>query len=142
MFSFGDYEIPYYYENPMFGFAATYKNFGYELSDWNSFILKIENILRNIDFENAQFHVDSSLGDYILFWQKNGSSLLGEDNDKKFIAEYHLIKTNDWYFGFGKRSPLSGYPDKETVNPYEDLRNSVPGFVYPVSVQIFLPESK
>ncbi|WP_114939107.1 hypothetical protein [Mucilaginibacter endophyticus] len=133
MFSFGDYEIPYFYENPIFGFAATYKNFGYDLSDWNDFILKIENILRNIDFDNAQFHVFSSIGDFTLFWRKRGSSLLGEENDRKYIAKYSLTKTPEWYFGFGRRSPFTGYTNPNKIDPYEDLRNDPDfGFVYPV----------
>ncbi|MDY0089548.1 MAG: hypothetical protein RBR78_04195 [Flavobacteriaceae bacterium] len=69
MFSFGDCEIPYYYEDIMLGFASTYKYFGYELKDWNRFVLKIENILRNIDFENAQFHIDSAWGEFTMYWQ-------------------------------------------------------------------------
>lgn len=132
MFSFGDWEIPYFYHNIMFGFAATYKNFGYELSDWNNFILKIENILRNIDFVNAQFHVSSSLGEITLYWQKKGSSHLGKENDERFIKEYCLIKTDEWYFGFGKRSPQTGYPDTDNLEPHEDLRNLGLGFIYPV----------
>ena len=131
MFSFGDDEIPYYYDNPIFGFAATYKTFGYEVSEWNKLILKIENILRNIDFENAQFHVDSSMGPYTLFWRKEGASHLGAENDKKFIEEYQLIKTPEWYFGFGKRSSLSGSLEK--AEPYYDLRNTFGSdFVYPI----------
>src|SRR6476646_11877859 len=74
MFSFGDPEIPYYYENMIFGFAATYKCFGLEVSDWNAFILKMEHILRHVDFENAQFHFESAIGDFTLFWTRKGKS--------------------------------------------------------------------
>lgn len=132
MFSFGENEIPFYYENIVLGFAATYKDFGLDLSDWNEFILKIEGILRNIDFENAQFHVESSIGEFTLFWTKKGSSLLGEENDSKYIEEYKLTKTNEWYFGFGKRSLFTGYPDRD-IEIYEDLRNEPNlGFKYPI----------
>ncbi len=131
MFSFGDNEIPCYYENMILGFAATYKWFGLDLSDWNVFILKIENILRNIDFRNAQFHLNSSIGDFTLFWTKRGSSLLDEESEKKYLDDYNLIKTDEWYFGFANRNAFTGYTEK--VEPYEDLRNErIFNFVYPV----------
>lgn len=122
MFSFGDPEIPYYYENHILSFAATYKYFGLELSDWNDFILKIEHILRNIDFDSAQFHIESAIGDYTLYWMKQ------KNIDCK---EYKLTETSEWLFGFGKRSVFVGYPDK--IEEYEDLRNAQGlNFVYPV----------
>lgn len=135
MFSFGDHEVPYYYENILLGFAATYKYFGMDTSDWNDFILKMEHILRNIDFENAQFHVESALGDYTLFWA-NRKSAATEKNEADFLSEYRLIKTEEWYFGFGKRSPFIGYPDDEITDSDQDLRNKIPDFVYPVPKKI------
>lgn len=132
MFSFGDYEIPYYYENAILGFAATYKCFGYDLEDWNEFILKIEKILRNIDFENAQFHIDSTLGNYTLFWTKIGCSLKGAENEKKYLEEYNLIKTDEWYFGFGERNVFTGFLKRE-LQFHEDLRNEpILNFKYPI----------
>ncbi len=134
MFSFGDYEIPYYYENMIFGFAATYKYFGFELSDWNNFIIKIENILRNVDFENAQFHIESSFGDFTLFWTTQGPSLSGKEHEEEYLKEYLLTKTDEWYFGFGKRSVFTGYI--ESLEDYEDLRNDKTlGFSYPVPLK-------
>lgn len=131
MFSFGDYEIPYYYENMVLSFAASYKYFGIELEDWYSFIEKIENILRNVDFLNAQFHCDSEIGSYTLFWTKSGSSHLGKENEEKYLREYKLTKTGEWFFGFGKRSILSGYPDD--IEAIEDLRDYPDfGFKYPI----------
>jgi hypothetical protein len=132
MFSFGDYEIPYFYEDLMLGFAATYKYFGLDLEDWNLFILKFENILRNINFKNAQLHIESAVGDYTLFWRKEGSSLMGEENDKKFIEDFKLFKTTEWYFGFGRRSAYTGYL-LQKIEEYEDLRNNEHlNFIYPI----------
>ncbi|QQV02926.1 MULTISPECIES: hypothetical protein [Chryseobacterium] len=132
MFSLGDYEIPFYYENPIFGFAATYKYFGLELNDWNSFILKIERILRNIDFENAQFHVESSIGDFTLYWESLDKKFYSEEKENDKIIQ--LTKTEEWYFGFGKRSVFGGYLDETQIfNDYEDLRNlSNLNFKYPI----------
>ncbi|MFY1045212.1 hypothetical protein [Chryseobacterium sp. GP-SGM7] len=132
MFSLGDSEIPYYYENHIFGFAATYKYFGLDLDDWNRFILKIENILRNIDFENAQFHVESSIGDYTLYWESLKKNFYSEEKENdKFVQ---LTKTDEWYFGFGKRSVFIGdLDDTHIFQEFEDLRNlSGFNFKYPV----------
>lgn len=131
MFSLGDYERPYYYENPIFGFAATYKYFGLELRDWNHFILKIENILRNIDFENAQFHVESSIGDFTLYWHSLEKNFYTKENENGKLVQ--LTKTDEWYFGFGKRSVFIGELNETQVfHDFEDLRNSGINFHYPI----------
>ena len=132
MFSLGDSERPYYYENPIFGFAATYKYFGLDLSDWNSFILKIENILRNIDFENAQIHIESSIGDFTLYWESLNKNFHSKEKENDKLVQ--LTKTNEWYFGFGKRNPFGGYLDETQIfHDFEDLRN-IPSlnFKYPI----------
>jgi len=132
MFSLGDFEIPYYYENPIFGFAATYKYFGLELHDWNNFILKIENILRNIDFENAQFHIESSIGDFTLYWESLSKDFYSTEKENDQLVQ--LTKTDEWYFGFGRRNPFGGYLDETQIfHEFEDLRNlSGLNFKYPV----------
>ena len=132
MFSLGDFEIPYYYENPIFGFAATYKYFGLELRDWNSFILKIENILRNIDFENAQFHIESTIGDFTLYWESLKKNFFSEEKENDKLIQ--LTKTDEWYFGFGKRSVFLGDLDETQIfHDFEDLRNYPNlGFIYPI----------
>jgi len=132
MFSFGDYESPYYYENIFLGFASSYKHFGLDLSDWNRFILKIENILRNTDFESAQFHVESSIGDFTLYWETLDKTFFTEEKqDDKLVR---LTKTDEWYFGFGRRGAFVGDLDESQVfYDYEDLRNYHDlNFVYPV----------
>jgi len=132
MFSLGDFEIPYYYENPIFSFAATYKYFGLELRDWNSFILKIEHILRNIDFENAQFHIESSIGDFTLYWESLNKNFYSEEKENCKLVQ--LTKTDEWYFGFGKRSVFIGDLDETQIfHDFEDLRNiSKLNFKYPI----------
>jgi len=129
MFSFGDYEIPYYYEDMMLGFAATYKYFGVKIEQWNNFILKFENILRNVNFENAQLHVESSYGNYTLFWSKICSSTTSES-----YIENKLYKTSEWYFGFGRRSPFTGnlLPEIEDGDLREETYFD---FIYPIPEQ-------
>lgn len=132
MFSFGDYEIPYYYENIFLGFASSYKYFGLDLSDWNRFILKIENILRNIDFENAQLHVESAIGDFTLYWETLNKTFFTEEQQNDKLVR--LTKTDEWYFGFGKRGTFVGDLDENQIfHEYEDLRNYPNlNFVYPI----------
>ena len=102
MFHFGEMEIPYYYEDILLTFSATYKGFGYDKKDWKVFILKMEHILRNIGFKSAQFHASGVYDEVSLFWfnSKHASSKLKE---KYQTAEYDLIKTDEWYFGYGNR---------------------------------------
>ena len=118
MFSFGDYEIPFYYEDIPLSFAATYKYFGLDLEDWNMFIIKIESILRNISFEVAKFHIESSIGNYILTWEK----LL--ESETKRASSDNVFITNDWSleitFDINIENDISGL-------------NSI-GFKYPISI--------
>lgn len=94
MFSLGVNERPYYYEGPMIAFAADYK--GLE-DDWTSFIIKFENVLRNIEFDTAKIQMETEFyGTYNFFW------ISKSDNDK-FDDKEKLIETNEWYFGYGYR---------------------------------------
>lgn len=136
MFSFGDYDTPYFYENPMFSFANTYKYFGIELKHWNDFVLKIENILRNVDFDNAQFHIESAWGEFTMYWQSKKTHKRLSSNEKLNDKPIQLTETEEWYFGFGKRSPYIGWLDEEKYDEeMEDLRSSkydFIGFKYPI----------
>ena len=115
MFGFGDYEIPYYYEDIPISFAATYKYFGLDLEDWNSFILKIEHILRNVGFETASFHVESSIGDYILTWER----LM--DSEKSRTSTKNVFITDDWSFkitfDLGTENDISGLESMDFEYP-------------------------
>ncbi|WP_422103987.1 hypothetical protein [Winogradskyella sp.] len=103
MFNFGEIEIPYYYDDIILTFGATYKNFGYDKKDWKVFILKMEHILRKIGFQSAQFHASGVFDDVVLYWHKieHANSHL---SDNYYKEEYDLIKTNEWYFGYGERN--------------------------------------
>lgn len=123
MFSIGDNEIPYYYGNIILSFAATYKEFGLELDEINKFIIKIENILRNIDFEKAQFHCEGFYSDFIPFWI-NRNSYLGKKIDESYPENNeNLIQTNEWYFGFKD----GGWKFKELEDFYD--------FKYPIFIE-------
>lgn len=94
MFSLGASESPYYYKNPIISFGASYKQVEHE---WEFFILKFENILRNIEFETAKIQLETEiLGTYNFFWM----SKTGTD---KFEEKEKLIETDEWYFGYGHR---------------------------------------
>ncbi len=131
LFGLGDYTIPHYYHNMLITFGTTYKYFGIDLVDWNLFILKTENILRNIDFESAQFHIESAIGNYIFHWVNKKSKL----NDAYWLDNYRsepykLIETNEFFFGFGDRGLHVPYPDDRYSKELDEL--SFEGFNYPI----------
>ncbi len=94
MFGLGATESPYYYDNPVISFGASYK----EVEDqWETFLLKFENILRNIEFETAKIQLETEiLGTYNFFWKSKTDTDQFEEKEK-------LIETDDWYFGYGHR---------------------------------------
>lgn len=95
MFSLGASERPYYYDEPILGFATDYKGLEYY---WTSFIIKFENVLQNIEFDTAKIQMETEfLGTYNFFW-KSKSGI-----DKKFEEGDYFIETEKWYFGYGYR---------------------------------------
>ncbi|MCD8528518.1 MAG: hypothetical protein LRY27_00705 [Chitinophagales bacterium] len=103
MFSLGAKDIPFYYDDRMISFAATYKYFGYEKEDWKILILKIEHLLRRIGFISAQFHISGVYDEITLFWyNKDEASTNLKEN--YYTSEYDFIKTDEWYFGYGFRN--------------------------------------
>lgn len=129
MFGLGEYVLPYYYHNMLITFATTYKGFGLEAAQWNLLILKIENILRNIDFECAQFHVESWMGDYTLYWA-NKKKLHQSQQRKYRQEEFRLIETAEFFFGFGARGLITAYPDPRYHKNYDEL--NIENFSYPI----------
>ncbi|MBO9562577.1 MAG: hypothetical protein J7621_07380 [Niastella sp.] len=96
MFSLGASERPYYYDEPIIGFAADYKGLEY---DWTSFIIKFENVLQNIEFDTAKIQMETGfIGTYNFFWKTK------TDSKEEFEDKDHFIKTGKWYFGYGHRS--------------------------------------
>ncbi|MEN0056026.1 MAG: hypothetical protein AAGC65_20280 [Mucilaginibacter sp.] len=126
MFAFGDYEVPYYYDDILISFGATYKGLGLNLIEWNFLVLKLEHILRNINFEIAQFHIESYMGDYTLTW-------ICKDEIKDYQSDYYqLKKTDEWYFGYGRRSMFTGGL-LEDLKPYDILEgDKEEDFKYPI----------
>ena len=108
MFSFGNYEIPYYYDNIIFSFGATYKEFGFEVEDINNFILKIEEILKNISFEEAKFYCDGFYGKFTLMWINRNSFRGSKIDELELEDEFRkkLSQTDHFYFEFGENNSL------------------------------------
>jgi hypothetical protein len=95
MFSLGASNRPYYYDAPIVAFAADYKELEY---DWMAFVIKFENVLRNIDFSTVKIQMETEFaGTYNFFWKSKSQ------NDK-FDEKEKLIETDEWYFGYGYRN--------------------------------------
>ena len=95
MFSFGSFEKPFYYREPILGFAATYKNLEESLK---CFIIKFEFLLSNIEFYSAKMQMETEFyGTYEFFWKSK------TENDN-FKEKDELIETENWYFGHGYRN--------------------------------------
>jgi hypothetical protein len=67
IFSLGESEYPYYYENILFSFGRTAKYFVDNENELKVFLNEFEDILNNLDFETAQIIVQASYADYKLF---------------------------------------------------------------------------
>ena len=94
MFSIGS-EI--YYDNPILNFGATYKNVGEE-PNLASFLIKFEDILKNISFNNAKLEFETEFsGEYHFFWGTKYNS------ENQFYKGYGLIEYENWFFGSGYR---------------------------------------
>lgn len=92
MFSHTEIEIPYYYDEPVIAFAATYKHY-----DWTSFVIKLECLLMKINFISVKMELESEyMGHFNFYWKSKRYRTQYEDKDK-------MIETRNWFFGVGKR---------------------------------------
>jgi len=120
MFSVGASEEYTYYDRTVVGFAATYKNLEGGVS-WSEFIMKLEYLLAQTDFNCARIHLETAfLGDYDFFWGAKRNDSYNPYN------ESGLIECEKWYFGYGRRNIFGNLDDENDpqVAPYD--------FIYPV----------
>ena len=89
------------------------------------FILKMEHILRNIDFAKAIVHMQSveSSQNVDLFWEKKEHRFFKEPEQ---LEEEYLVETDEWNFGYGRRS-LAGYLEQ----PVNEIWHSLKDHPYP-----------
>ncbi|MEO3407443.1 hypothetical protein AAFN85_26220 [Mucilaginibacter sp. CAU 1740] len=119
-FGLGDYDTyhhegmltyNYTWDNMVISYAQTTGAAIFDDQHLKFFILKMEHILRNIDFVKAIMHLESteSLEGANLFWEKKEHRYFDKQED---LANEVMIETDEWNFGFGRRS-LSGYLDEQ-----------------------------
>jgi len=118
MFSVGEITSPYYYDEPVIAFAATYKYY-----DWTTFVIKLECLLVKIDFVSVKMQLESEFeGHFNFFWKS-------KKYEPRFEEKGKLIETDKWFFGVGHRD-MWGYllEDIENTNsPIQPLE-----FTYPI----------
>ncbi|MCE7995223.1 MAG: hypothetical protein HEP71_24810 [Roseivirga sp.] len=118
MFNLCGEEQPYYYENPIATFGATYKNLDGGVS-WSSFMLKFEHLLRQLDFDFARLRLETEfMGNYEFFW---GAKTGAED---EFYKREDLIESSHWFFGHGIRHMFGGLEEQQPKLPFD--------FQYPI----------
>jgi hypothetical protein len=111
-------ERPYYYENPIATFGATYKNLDGGVS-WSAFILKFEYILSQVKFDFARVRLETEfMGDYEFFWGAK------KNLENEFYSREDLIECGKWFFGYGKRHMFGGLEEEKSALPFE--------FQYPI----------
>lgn len=112
IFSTATKEIPFYYDNILITFGRTGKWLFFDSSELLDFIKEFEDILSNLDFENAQIKIASPLGDYTLFWC-NKSKI--DVHRLETTLEYFLqnqtryYESSKFYFGFGEINLSTGW---------------------------------
>jgi hypothetical protein len=115
MFSIGAAVSPFYYENPVIAFAATYKSIEH---DWTAFVQKFEDLLRQIDFDTVSVELETEFyGTVNFFWAA-----------KPFNnATDEFIEIPHWYFAFGHRTQFGALAENRT--------EALLDFVYPVPLK-------
>ncbi len=114
MFNLSYLDSKYFYDQHAIGFSATYKNLDGGV-DLELFVLNIESILANLDFETAKIQIETEImGTYDFFWLSKNHSRHIEDKDM-------LIENKSWYFGMGHRNMWGQllHELKEPFFPYD-----------------------
>ena len=123
-FGLGDYDnyhhegvlmYDYSWDNMIISYGHTTGAAIFDMGYLELFILKMEHILRNIDFDKAILHIQSveSLENADLFWEKKRHHIRKQES----LDEEYLVEAEEWYFGYGKRS-LAGYLDQPVESIY------------------------
>ncbi len=95
MFSIGAVDSPFYYQQPVIAFAATYKSLEH---DWVSFRTKFEAFLRQLDFDTAKLEMETEFyGSFYCFWAAKSA-------DTHFAEKEHFAETDEWFVGYGYRT--------------------------------------
>lgn len=134
-FGLGDYDNYHYegkltynysWDNMVISYAHTMGAAIFEERHLQLYILKMEHILRNIDFVQAIIHMQSveSSENADLFWEKREHRYFDKPEE---IQNEHLIETDEWNFGYGRRS-LNGYLNE----PADKIWHSFEDHPYPV----------
>ncbi|RFZ94404.1 hypothetical protein D0C36_02300 [Mucilaginibacter conchicola] len=133
-FGLGDYNRYYHENNLMYdyswnnmiiSYACTTGAAIFDDGNLDLFILKMEHVLRNIDFAKAIVHIQSveSSENADLFWEKREHRYFDSQLD---LEEQHLFETDEWNFGYGRRS-LTGY----LIDSEENIWHSLNEHPYP-----------
>lgn len=126
MFSIPNYSIPYYYDNPIVSFGATYKRIDEFLTSW---LEKFENILRHVSFESANISLETGVnGNYHFYWEAKGDSIDALQRQKEKAADhlYQLIEADDWFYGYGIRDSFGTLQCDDNLSPF-----MLPNFCHP-----------
>lgn len=118
MFSIGEIESPFYYDDPVIAFAATYKYY-----DWTSFLIKLECILMKLNFISVKMQLESEfMGHFNFYWKS-------KEYKTKYDKNQQMIETDKWFFGVGHRD-MWGYL-REDLDNSEDPIQPIE-FTYPI----------
>jgi len=129
-FGLGDYNNYFYdgnlmyhysWDNMILSYASTMGAAVFENPNFNLYILKMEHVLRNIDFVNAIIHIQSveSSESADLFWENKMHRYFDKSEE---IKTEHLFETDEWNFGYGKRS-MKGYLNETAEDTWHTLNN-------------------
>lgn len=122
MFGFQNLDRPYFYDQPIITFGATYKQVE---DDWTAWLIRFEHILENIDFDTAKIQLETEIyGTFNFFW-KSKKYIYGNHDDKHFI-DMGLNVGELWYYGYGLRSMWGTLEDdNENISAYRAIFNNV-----------------
>jgi hypothetical protein len=135
IFSTGIQEIPYYYDNILFSFGRTAKYFACTTNELQNFITEFEDILNNIDFENAQIRMDTDYANYDLFWQNKSKLTESEKSEviKHFKEnEVKYFESDKFFFGIGEIDLYTGWVHNYSKDKISNFEKWYPDFIYPV----------
>jgi hypothetical protein len=113
IFSTAVKEYPFYYDNILISFGRTGKYLFYNAKELIEFIKEFEDILENLDFENAQVKLTSPLGSYSFFW-RNKRKFQKPDLSSYFDEnKIRYYENSVFYFGFGEINLHTGSCEKK-----------------------------
>jgi hypothetical protein len=122
-----------HYNYYVISFAMSYKEVE---TDWTTWLIKFEHILKNLDFDTAKVQLESDLYPSFNFFWKNKKWASPNFDNPEYVKKMELSESDNWFYGYGLRSIWGHLEDSDLSKKREVMFD----FLHPFKIDKELVE--